>query len=422
MRPARRLLPLLLVVLAALATSAGGSASTPRGWQVTLATEAQGVFPIGWASGRVWFAVEGSQGDFTVYSARVGVRGLSSLVATSEGKNEWLPDSFVLGSSLVNCCVPQLGQSAPGSSTAPLLASGKVGAWALLTGDPEKTTQNTFTPPDQYVSGRWHAATAIAIGGRTIWGIVGKTCPNSGPHQCTTNGGGFSHFALCCTTAGQPSDITPLLTDQLRGTATDPAMGVDARGRLWLAWLDGASSKPGIAFKLVQLDPATLKPLSSKTLDHTLLFDAVGSTSFALVCTESCRLAYQGLFGAFSWDGNRTPTKLWTNDVRRGTGGHLLGAAPRAGGLDVANLANAVANAPDNGQRLTLEHGDAGGRKLHAVGSVGLRPTLADGPTHALSLQGVPATIFTPSGLVALAFYQSDRGSRGRLLTAVLPA
>src|SRR5262249_31087242 len=75
---------LALAGVAALAISGGGSASTPRGWQTILVTKAQGVFPIGWAAGRVWFVVEanGAQDDFTLYSARVGSGGLTSIVPT----------------------------------------------------------------------------------------------------------------------------------------------------------------------------------------------------------------------------------------------------------------------------------------------------------------------------------------------------
>jgi hypothetical protein len=414
---------LALAGIAALALSGGGSATTSGGWQTLLVTKAQGVFPIGWAAGRTWFVVEGVQGDVTLYSARVGTGGLTSVVPTPQGQNEWLSDSFVVGASLVNCCVQR--QSTGGSSLGALLANGRLAGWGPLPGDPEKIVQDAgFTPADQ-TQARWIAVAAATVGGREVWAMGGKTCPGSGSHQCTINGGGFSWLAVCCTAAGEATNLTSLLTSQTRAGATDVSMGVDAAHRLWLAWLDGATSHPGVAFKLVQLDPATLKPVSTQVLDHTLLYDSAGagpagSASFAFACSDTCRLVYQGLFGASSWDGKSPPTSLWKNDFRRDTGGHLLGAGSRGGGLDVANFANKVANAPDNGYRLTLEHGDASGRSLHALGSIDLQPTLPNGPTHVLGLQGVPETIFTPEGVVALAFYESDNGSPAHLLGAVL--
>jgi hypothetical protein len=407
-----------------LALSGGGLADSPGGWQTLLVTKAQGVFPIGWAAGRVWFVVEGAgaHDDFTLYSARVGSGGLTSVVPTPQGSNEWLPDSLVVGASLVNCCAQR--ETTGESSIGPMLPNGKLGSWGPLPGDPEKTVEAAgFTPAGQG-DVHWITLAAGTAGGRQVWALGGKTCPGSGAHQCTINGGGFSWFAVCCGASGQATNLTSLLSSQTRAGATDVTMGVDEQHRLWLAWLDGASSRPGVALKLAQLDPATLQPVSTHVLDHTLLYDSAGagptgSASFALACTDSCRLVYQGLFGASSWDG-KTTTTLWTNDFRKDTGGHLLGAGPRAGGLDVADWANKVANSPDSGQLLTLEHGDGSGRGLHPVGSIAIPQSLPNGPTHVFFSQGVPETIFTPAGVVALAFYQSDTGSAGRILAAVI--
>ena len=46
--------------------------------------------------------------------------------------------------------------------------------------------------------------------------------------------------------------------------------------------------------------------------------------------------------------------------------------------------------------------------------------SIANGATHAFFLQGIPETIFTPTGVVALAFYQSDTGSAAHILAAVM--
>jgi hypothetical protein len=416
-----------LALLAALVTAAGApaaddSASAPQAWHPASVGKAQGVFPLGRASGRVWFVTESSQGAYTVWSARVANGRLTSLVSTAEGKNTSLPSSFLLGSSLVNCCAGQQGGSVSGSSVAPLLASGKVGAWAPLPGTPEKVAEDALIPPDQLVDGKWLARAGIALGGRTLWAITGHTCPNgSGPHQCTVNGGGTSWFAVCCATGGGPVDLSSLLTARFKGGATDVALGHDKHGRLWLAWLDRASSKPGIAFKLVQLDPSTLKPVGVHRLDHTLLYGVGAPTSFSFACADRCRLVYQGLLGAFSWGGTGKPTRLWKNNPRTGAGGFLFGAALRAGGLDVANYGNKAPGAPDKGQRLILKHGNVAGRKLRTRRSIGIPQSLPDGKNHFFLPVGVPEIAFTPTGLVAFSLYYSDRPSGpSRLLTAVL--
>jgi hypothetical protein len=198
-------------------------------------------------------------------------------------------------------------------------------------------------------------------------------------------------------------------------------LGQDTHGRLWLAWLDGPSSKPGIAFKLVQLDPATLKPLSVTRLDHVLLYQISASASFSLVCADRCRIVYQGLNGAFSWGGTGTPTRIWADNLRKGTGGFLLGAGARAGGLDAANYGNRTANNPDGGQRVTLKHGTAAGRRLRSRRTINIPQNLPDGHAHYFYPMGVPALAFTPTGLVVFALYIDPKpGGTSRLLGAVL--
>jgi hypothetical protein len=419
MRFARRVGCGLLVALALAAgvsAAARDSTSASVKWQTLSVGKTAGVFPLGRASGRVWFVTEGLQGSYTLWSARAVGGRLTSLVSTSEGKDEWLPSSFIIGSSLVDCC-----RVATSSSAAPLLANGKAGAWAPIPGNPEKLTETTLTPAGQGNDSRWLARAAITVAGRTVYAIQGHTCPPDGqPHQCTINGGGISWFALCCTAAGQPRDLSSLLTNQYRGTGTDPAFGLDVHGRLWLAWLDGASSKPGIAFKLVQLDPSNLNPLSVQKIDHVLLDDMGQPSSFDLACADRCRLFYQGLRGAYSWGGTGKPARLWATNFRTGTGGFMLGAALRAGGLDVAHYR--IPSAQSQAQRLTLQHGNALGRNLRARRTAAVPPTLPNGPTHYFFPLGTPTVLFSPTGLVALQLYNSDRrsGPPSRLLGAAL--
>ena len=425
MRVGREAAPILAVLaLVGGLASAGSSAAPSRSWQTVVTTKAQGVFMLGWASGRVWFIVDGVGDNMTIWSAHVGSHGLTSLVPTSEGTNEWIPNSFIEGSNLVNCCAPQQGQQPVSSSIAPLLASGKVGSWSPLPGGPEKITQDALTPPGMSAPGRWAAGAGLTSGGRTVWAIGGALCPNSGPHQCTINYNGISSFALCCTPANAPVDLTSRLTAREKAGATGVQMGTDAHGRAWLAWLDGASSKPGASLKLVQFDPTTLAPLSQKTIDHVLFYDTVGSgiAPFVFTCGDSCRLVYQGLTGAASWDGFTAPTMLWVNNRLKDRGGHLIAAGYIGGKLAVGSWSDKVANVPDDGQRLTAALGDGAGRNLRTTGSIEIPHQLPDGPTHYFLPMGLPAATITPNGLVAVALYNNDRRRlQSRVLATVLP-
>ena len=408
-RTAAAALAVLTVAATASAASRHMTAARANGWHTLLNAKIQGVFPLGFASGRVWFVVEDPQSNVAVWSARPAGAALTSPVSTSMGTNEWIPNSFIVGSSLVNCCV-----TPNGSSIAPLLASGKVGAWQPLPGNPEQTTHDGIPIPTG--TGKWLTHAAAAVGGRTIWQVSGSSC--TAAHPCGINGGGISLLALCCTAAGQPVNLTSLLTNQTKAGATDSEMGTDAHGRLWFAWLDGASSKPGIAFKLLQLDPQTLKPLATKVIDHVLLFNYTGGKSFDLVCADTCRLVYQGFLGAFSWDGG-APTRIWANNVRKDQGGHLLDAAAIGGGLDVANYSDKVSNSPDAGQQIAVERGTSRGTSLRKVSSTTIPLSLPGPPTRPFELQGVPTAMFTPSGLAVLGLYMSTSGAT-RLVDTVL--
>jgi hypothetical protein len=88
--------------------------------------------------------------------------------------------------------------------------------------------------------------------------------------------------------------------------------------------------------------------------------------------------------------------------------------------MAVATYANKVANVPDDGQLLGLKRGNALGKKLRSAGSILVRPNIPHGRTHVYFLLGVPNVVFTPTRLVAFAFYQSDNGSPSLVRSATL--
>jgi hypothetical protein len=403
--------PGLAGLAAGLAASVAFAAAPPKGWQTLTAGTTQGVFPLGYASGRVWFAAEDVRGNDSIVSAHVGGSGLSSVVSTPMGQSPWLPSSFIVGSSLVS---PQ-GKS---SAAAPLLASGKLGSYAPLPGDPEGTAKEAFVPPNS-LPAVWLAAGGVTVGGRPIWAVNGQSCPKGGLHQCTPNGGGYSSLVLCCTASGQASDLTDLLSNRTKAGATGLRMGVDAHRRIWVAWMDGGRPHTPLApvtLKLAQIDPVTLKALSSKTL-ATAIFSS-GGPLFDLACTDGCRTVYENASGVYSWGGDGPATRLWANDRRKDKGAHLLAAAGGGTSLRVAAYSDKVPTVPDDGQRLALARGDARGRNIRVAGSVDIPQNLPAGGTHFFYPIGVPVSIFTPSALVSFELYLNDASSR--LLDSVL--
>jgi hypothetical protein len=398
---------------AGLAASVALGAAPPKGWQTLASGTTQGVFPIGYASGRVWFVLEDARGNDSVVSARVAGSGLSSVVSTSIGQAPWLAGSFIVGSNLVT----------PQKSTvqAALLASGKVGPAAPLPGDPEGTARTAFLPSNS-LPAAWHAAGGAVVGGRTIWAINGQSCPNSGqPHQCTSNGGGLSSLALCCTAAGEASDLTNLLANRTKAGATGLAMGLDSHRRVWVAWLDGPRAHSPLApvsLKIAQVDPVTLKALSAKTLATTVFsFGSSEAGTVDLACTDSCRVVYENATGVYSWGGDGPATRIWANDRRTDKGAHLV-AAGGGTSLRVASYADKVANVPDDGQRLELSRGDARGRNTRLLASVDIPRSLPAGGTHFFYPLSVPLSIVTPTSVVSLELY--NNGASSRLLGSVL--
>jgi len=403
-----------ILVAVGVVASIAVAAAPPRGWQLLAAGKAQGVFPLGYASGRVWFVIEDSSGNDSITSAHVGGSGLSSVVSTPMGQSPALPSSFVVGSGLVSL----QGRS---SVVASLLASGKLGASAPLPGDPEGTARDAFTPPNTSPDA-WYAAAAVTVGGRTIWAVNGHSCPRSGSNQCTSNGGGYSSLVLCCTAAGEASDLTALLANRTKAGATDLAMGVDSHRRVWLAWLDGRQAHrplgPG-SLKLAQIDRGTLKAKSATLPASVFPSGPGGSGAFVLACTDACRLVYETVSGVYSWGGDGAPTQIWARNRLKDTGGHLIDASG-GGSLRVASWSDKSANVPDDGQFLTTFRGDPRGRHPRVVSRVDIPRNLPAGGAHYFYPYSLPVPIYTPTALVALALYSGGPGGSSRLLDAVL--
>jgi len=403
----------LFAVLVIAALPSATHAATPRGWEQLLAVPADGVFPVGWASGRAWFLLERSDDEQVLYSARVAGGRLASLVANPMGKgDQGIADALLSGSTLV-------GVSQGTSRALTLLPSGKVSGWAPMPGDPVVIARGSLVPAGY--AGDWTAKAAVTVGGRTVWALPGRLCPpDSDPHHCTINGGGYSSFAVCCTSDGQAVDLTSLLRNTVKGGTSQPGLGVDAHGRLWLTWVDNVPNEAGIDF--VQLDATTLQPGHVQFLG-TLPGVVPGrippflAPALFLGCGDACSVVVGSAFGVFRWPGAGPAAALWRSDPLKGTGGQLLAAGPYGGGLALASYGRKNSAAAD--LTLGLVRTDAEGRNPHTAASVTAVLEIPRDPSHVASLEGVTAMV-TPAGLVAFALYRSDDARPDLVLATVL--
>ena len=238
----------------------------------------EGNVAIGWASNRAWIAAVGARG-MAVTSVRVDSGKLRAFKTTS------IPAGRGYGSLIVESELEYWVELADGKGrllqTRQLLANGGLGAptEAPLELDQIAHTPRHFIGPEA----------AVRLDNRTIWALPGYTKQ-------------FNQKAVlwvCCGEDGSARELTQLID---RASAPRPVhLGLDERGRLWLAWHD----RSGV--KIAELDPATLAP-------RTKPLEAPGRVveRFELVCEVTCRLVIESLeTGIHSWaPGERSPTKI----------------------------------------------------------------------------------------------------------------
>jgi hypothetical protein len=366
-----------MVLVATGGTTAG--TSTPPGWQRFAfgfgADSGRFFRPLGYASGRVWYAVQGLN-DNAIWSARVQGGAVTSFVSTPSDE-EHIGQSSIVGSNLVHCCTSQPGGNF--SETAPLLANGKIGPWAPIPGVPEQVVRQKIYGADQGVGS---AQGAVTIGGRTVWAVAGAAT-----------------LGACCTAAGEATDLRSLLKNPQQLDPFNVRLGLDAQGRLWLGWSE-RQREPNVTLHLARLDPATLTPLGATSYGpawHGEADGANGDADYALVCADTCRLVFGNAAGFFAWDGSGQPVKLLAGDTPGRP--HLLGAGYRAGALTITYL---TGNS-DRGWQLSLAEGDTQGRNVHTVATTEV-PLAKPHPNETWIASDV-ASIFTPSGYVAAATY-----------------
>jgi hypothetical protein len=247
--------------------------------------------------------------------------------------------------------------------------------------------------------------TAARVGERIVWALAGGVPIGEGINFRTT-------LHACCDEAGATVDLSSLITR--RPAPRSHALGIDAKGRVWLAWLNDFGRR-GTA-RVVELDPTTLARKTAKALDTPV----TGVTALKLVCAASCRLVIQageprpqgrGFRGYLAtWaPGERSIARLDLGDDPDAEHPTLVDAGYRSGRLAVAYLQGSPS------PELKIVVGDGRGARARIAGSVQI-PALFSGAQMWIGTVGA----FTPSGF-AFAQAYSNGGAKVRVLATVVP-
>ena len=338
------------VVVATSIAGAAPVAQKPQ-WQLIPGVRSdfgEGNVVLGWASNRAWIGATSARG-MAVTSVRVSGGNLSAFMTTSVGATPHT--RLVVGSDLVYWTE----QPGPSLQARELLANGGLGAPGAVPLDLDQFAPQQGIGP----------VAAVRLGERTVWALPGGT-KQFNPRAV---------LWVCCAEDGAARDLTGLID---RASVPRPVhLGLDERGRLWLAWHD----RSGV--KVVELDPATLAP-RTKPLEAP----GRGVERFELVCAAVCRLVIEALnTGIHSWaPGERSPTVIAKAQPAVQRFPRLFAAAYRSGDVVVAY----EAISPDSG-RVRVVRGDARGA----------RPRLA-GTSARLSVSLHTHAVFVPAGLLAV--------------------
>ena len=380
--------------VAAATTGAAASAAAKPKWLVIRGfwPSGTGTEVAGSASGRGWlgFAKGDGASRSTILGSLRRVGGRPSFAKTVLAKSRG--PMTIVGS--------QLFYHLPGSGTpgelrgVPLLANGGVGTPTAVPNDPESIPPPAYHPL---------VADGVQVGSRFVWVLTGYT------------GGGAPVLWACCSSTGELSGLSRFIDP--KRVMDSLQLGLDAKGRLWLAWLDLYRRKSWGGVRMVELDPDTLAPRTPKT------FVAPAPDSWLrpkLVCADLCRMVMEDLGGdIFTWaPGERSATRMRLGTrQKRAT---LLDASFRSGKLIVASAKTLNFRRPPwSVEEISIVRGDTRGSHARRVSSVA--PASFGGSSPFTWQPPILATL-VPDGLVFFKNYHNIRGSsQTRVLAGFLP-
>jgi hypothetical protein len=337
---------------------------------------------VGSASGRGWIGYISSASRATFGSLGRAGGGLSFARTTAAAQQ---PMSLV-GSELLYH-LPDVSGKPGALQAAPLLANGTVGAPRALPDDPEKLPPQELDP---VVEG------AVRVGDRFVSILTGAKSLGISRAR--------SYLWACCSATGELSDLTRLIPQ--RPALMFWQVGLDAKGRIWVAWLERKGSAVLGSVKIVELNPATLAPRTPSALTFP---DRGRSTSFRLACAALCRVVASQLDGSvLAWSpGDGSPARLASGT--RETPATLLAAADCSGRLAAASIARRDVDfgKPSAREvwRIEVVRGDARGSHARSVASVDLPDGLNQTDPDRYSLYQFANATFVPGGLVYFAVY-----------------
>ena len=230
---------------AAVATAAGGRPTagvaspaakphwlTIRGfWDGTTGPE-----PVGTASGRGWIGFFRSSSRWELGSIRRAGGKLSFARASVAAQRP----IFIVGSQLVYH-LPDVSGKPGDMRTAPLLPNGSIGTPQTVAGDPEKLPPQELDPV---------TIDGVQVGGRTVWLVSGAKLRGGNLEK--------EYRWACCTSTGGLSDLTAFIRQGRRSFFWQ--LGVDAKKRLWLAWLEAPQQRGRGRSEAARARPGDARP------------------------------------------------------------------------------------------------------------------------------------------------------------------
>ncbi len=394
-----------LTAVAALAGSAAETApaaKTKPQWQLFPGAKMDVGRPLlafGWAANRVWVVAPYKE-DPILWSARVSGSALAGFMTTRvpADASRLFPiadGALVLGDV----------QRTDAYFAAPLLANGRLGASKAVADDLLARARERAPR-----LARVGIEDGIRVADRTVWILSGAGTDKKG------------YLLACCSEGGAAGDVIT------RGSALllFLQIGLDTRGRIWLAWLDtaGYAAARGVP-RLVELDPSTLA-LRTELAVPGLIADRI-----ELACAATCRVVAQSAAGDIvSWaPGERSPTRIashynWPKGAAQPYPypAFLLAASYRSGRLVVAYQQRSRGRAGRD--EIRVVRGDARGARSRVVGATiaipnGWPPGKLYPPVS--SLWPVYAS-FVPRGLVAIGTFQyTQAGAPSPVIGAFVP-
>ncbi len=158
---------------------------------------------------------------------------------------------------------------------------------------PSGKTGTAETPsPDPMTSKVGPPVAVTRAAGRLVWVLAGDTPVGGGINFRPT-------LQACCDETGTPTNLSRFATFRVQSPPRAHAAGVDANGRVWIAWVDGQIGRSEV--RMLELDPRTLAPRTGKALVapiERVVYPVIPTQTLPHVCTTTCRVvvsSYHGL-------------------------------------------------------------------------------------------------------------------------------